>query len=106
MTQIFLPCGEFVSEQDRPLLFELLFVDYDSMSPREKMRVDSAMEFGELYVAQYTKLASGIQVFSTDLGSSEESHKAEIRVPADVPKEKAIYWLADLVRKIIDMGDF
>jgi hypothetical protein len=106
MTQIFLPCGGFVSEQDRPLLFELMFVDYEQMSVREKQRIDYAMEFGELYIANYTKTASGIQVFTTDLGSSEESQKVEIRVPGDVPKERAIFWLSDLVRNIMDMGDF
>ena len=106
MTQVFLPCGGFVSAEDRPVLMELLFVDYDEMSPREKQRVDHAMEFGELYVAEYTKLATGTQVFKTDLGSPEESQRVEIRVPPDVPKEKAIFWLADLVRSIMDMGDF
>lgn len=106
MTQIFLPCGSFDKPEYDPRLHELLFVEYDSMSVREKARIDHAMEFGELYVAEYTTLATGTQVFKTDLGTSNESSRVEIHVPSYVPKESAIYWLADLVNKITNSGDF
>lgn len=106
MTQVFLPCGEFTSPQSHPAWTELLFVDYDTMSPREKSSIDNGVEYGNLYVADYTVTASGLQVFRTDLGCSGEEHHVEIRVPKYVPKEEAIFWLADLVRNINDMGDF
>lgn len=106
MTQIFLPCGEFSKPEYDARLTELLFVNYEEMSPREKARIDRATEFGELYVAEYTVTASGVQVFRTDLGTSNESSRVEIRVPDDVPKEKAVFWLADLVRNIMNLGDF
>lgn len=103
MSQIFLPCFPgFSGYEHVKNLEELLFVPYDEMSVREKAHVDKAIEEGVLYVANHTVLAS-TQLFSTDLGSPDENHLVEIRVPKDVPKEKAVYWLAKLVQQI---GDF
>jgi hypothetical protein len=103
MTSIFLPTSTLKQSEDCKYLTELLFVDYDELSPREKAKMDKAMEFGEIYHATHTILASGTQVFATDLGSPKESARVEIRVPGYVAKEKAVWMLTDLVDKLMEI---
>ncbi len=101
--QFFLPCPGFEQNEWSKYLKDLLFVDYEEMSAREKAKIDEAIEHGDLYVGQYTKLASGIQVFSTDLGSPEENARVEVRVPPYVDKEKAVFLLRDVVEKLMEI---
>jgi len=102
MTSIFLPTSILKDNEDWKYISELLFVDYDELSVREKEKVDKAMEYGDLYHATYTILASGTQVFATDLGSPEENARVEIHVPGYIAKEKAVWMLTELVDKLMD----
>lgn len=103
MTSIFLPTSTLKQNEDCKYLTELLFIDYDELSPREKAKMDKAMEHGDIYHATHTILASGTQVFATDLGSPEESARVEIRVPGYVAKEKAVWMLTELVDKLMEI---
>lgn len=100
-TSFLLPTAILKDNEDLKYITDLLFVEYNDLSSRERQKVDSAMDHGELYHGEHVILEDGNQVFRTDLG--DPSSCVEIRVPSYVPKEKAVWMLSELVDKLMEI---